>query len=103
MTQLIDTKEFIQCLKNEGLVIISQKELDRISVKKLMVKRDDLLSKKSLTLKEILSLEILPVKSKQALRTWIKDGKILQKEVTVLDSGIIKIQTSFLYRLGYVI
>lgn len=102
MTSVIKASEFVKYLKKEGLVIVSQKELDNLSGKKLLQNRNDLLNKKWLTIRELLSLELLPVKSKQAIRKWIENGIISSKEVLTDSRGIIKISTSFLNRQGYV-
>lgn len=102
MNNVINTAEFIQTLKREGLIIVSIAELDRMSLKKQNQKRDMLLARKSLTLLEIIKLDILPIKTKQGIRAWIESGKILTTEVSTSFDGKIKIQTSFLKRLGYV-
>lgn len=102
MNNVINTAEFIQTLKREGLIIVSIAELDRMSFKKQNQKRDMLLARKSLTLLEIIKLDILPIKTKQGIRSWIETGKILQSEVSTSFDGKIKIKTSFLKRLGYV-
>lgn len=102
MNSFINATEFINHLKEHNLVIVSKTELDRISVVKLQQKRSDLLKKKSLTLSELLKLELLPVTSKQALRKWIENEKIKPNEILHTSEGVIKVKVSFLERLGYV-
>lgn len=89
-------------LKREGLVLISTAELERISGRALAQNRNKLLAKKYLTLREILSLEVLEVKTKQGLRHWIDQKRIKPSEVMTSDNGIIKISTTFLTRCNYV-
>ena len=76
MEAIINASDFIDLLKKEGLVIVSKSFLESNSEKSLIQKRLDLLAKKSLTIKELLDLQLLPVKSKQAIRKWIEKGTI---------------------------
>ncbi|MBF04994.1 MAG: hypothetical protein CMP76_17090 [Flavobacterium sp.] len=101
MEAIINASDFIDLLKKEGLVIVSKSFLESNSEKSLIQKRLDLLAKKSLTIKELLDLQLLPVKSKQAIRKWIEKGTIKKSEVATGSDGKIRIQTSFLKRLGY--
>ena len=102
MENLIKASDFVKHLKQEGLVIISLKELDQISNRALLQKRNDLLKKKFLKISELLALKLLPVKTSQGIRHWINEGKIKPTELMKLDNGVIKISTSFLIRAGYV-
>lgn len=102
MENVIKASEFAKYLKKEGLVIVSKSELERLVGVKLNQRRKDLLRKPYLTLREILMLELLPVKSKTTLDRWIKSGRFLQKEVGVNDKNQTIIVTTALERLGYV-
>jgi hypothetical protein len=102
MDQLIKASEFAKYLKNEGLVIVSKSELERISGIRIAQKRNDLLKRTFLTLREILSLDLLPVKSKTTLERWIQNGTFLKSEVSKNDKEQTIVLTSALKRLGYV-
>ena len=102
MENVIKISEFIKTLKSEGLVIVSVKELDRLTGQKVLLNRKDLLKRQALTIREMLLLEVLPVKTKQGIRYWIEDGTIMESEVIRNHNGLIKIRTSFLKRKGYV-
>lgn len=102
MESVVKVSELMNHFKANGLLVISAKEFEKMSVRNKLLKREDLLSQPYLTLKQILELQLLPVKTKQGIRSWIDTGKILPKEVITEKNGIIKIKTSFLKRLGYV-
>lgn len=102
MNQFVNTSEFISQLKKQGLVIVSISELEKISNLEKAQKRKDLLRRNWLTLKEILSLELLPVKTKTSLERWIKNGTFKVSEVSTNNKNQTIILTSSLTRLGYV-
>lgn len=102
MDQFINTSEFISQLKKQGLVIVSISELEKISNVGKNQKRKDLLRRNWLTLKEILSLELLPVKTKTSLERWIQNGTFRNSEVSKNTKNQTIILTSSLIRLGYV-
>lgn len=101
MNQFINTSEFISQLKKEGLVIVSIAELEKISNVEKQQKRKDLLKRNWLTLREILLLDLLPVKTKTSLERWIQNGTFKQSEVSKNNKEQTIILTSSLYRLGY--
>lgn len=102
MNQYINTSEFMSHLKKQGLVIVSKNELEKMAKTDLFQKRRDLLSKRFLTLKEVLSLELLPVKTKTSLERWIKESVFLPSEVSRNNRNFVIVATSSLKRLGYV-
>ncbi|MCO6149091.1 hypothetical protein [Flavobacterium sp. NRK1] len=99
--QLIDIQEFMAHLKAEGLVIVRGDELENVKQHRLNALRAKLLKRNALTYKEVLSLELLPVSSKQSLQRWIENGKIKPLETYETAKGVRMIMTSALRRLGY--
>lgn len=102
MNQFINTSEFISQLKKEGLVIVSIAELEKISNVEKQQKRKDLLKRNWLTLREILLLDLLPVKTKTSLERWVQNGTFRVSEVSKNNKEQTIILTSSLIRLGYV-
>ncbi len=102
METIIKAADFLDLLKNEGLVIVSKKELEKLNSENLLQIRKDLMRKKWITISQVLKMELLPVKTKTSIERWIKDGTIKQEEVTKKQNGIILINANFLNRLGYV-
>ena len=72
----INAAEFIETLKKQGLVIVSAREHEA----GLEIKRQQLLKKKSLSLKEISESQLLGKKTKKCLNDWIVSGKIHNDE-----------------------
>lgn len=101
MDQFINTSEFISQLKKQGLVIVSISELEKISNVDKNQKRKDLLRRKWLTFKELLMLELLPVKTRTTLERWVQNGTFKQSEVSKNNKNQTIVLTSSLYRLGY--
>lgn len=102
MENLIKASDFMKQLKNEGLVIVSIAELQKISNIEIHRKRKDLLSKKLLTIREVLELELLPVKTRTTIERWINEGVFLKTEVSRNNKNQIVILKKALNRLGYV-
>jgi len=88
-------------LKAEGLVIVRGDELANHKEASLKVLQKKYMKKKSLTFKEILDAELLPVKSKQGIESWINRGHIKPAEVGEAKNGVRFILTSAIRRLGY--
>lgn len=101
MDQFIKTSEFISQLKKQGLVIVSISELEKIAKVDKSLKRRDLLNRKWLTLRELLMLELLPVKTKTTLERWIQNGTFLSTEISKNNKNQTIVLTSSLNRLGY--
>ncbi|WP_206075186.1 hypothetical protein, partial [Pseudoalteromonas fuliginea] len=57
--------------------------------------------KTHLTFKQILEIDVLPIKSKSGLQRWIDEGVIKSDEIYKTTSGVRKIATSFLVRNDY--
>lgn len=102
MNAVIKAADFADYLHEQGLIIVSKVELERMAKIEVNQKRKDLLSRNNLKLAEILKLELLPVKSKRSLERWIENGTFLPSEVSKNRLGQTIILTSSLYRLGYV-
>lgn len=102
MNAVIKAAEFANYLHEQGLIIVSKVELERMAKIEVNQKRKDLLSRTNLKLTEILKLELLPVKSKRSLERWIENGTFLPSEVSKNAYNQTIILTSSLIRLGYV-
>lgn len=98
-TTYIDANQFIEMLQAKGLVIVSASEfqLNKHIIRKKMMKRE------SVTLKEIVDNNLLPLTSKKGVLHWIESGKIHEKEVirNVGNNNMIRVLTSAIKRLGY--
>lgn len=97
--QFINAVEFLETLKDHGLVIVSAREYE--ATKDLQRKR--LMKRKSLSLLEIVNNNLLPLKSTKAVIDWTISGKIKKDEWYQEEGGKkrIMILTIALKRLGY--
>ena len=96
----INVNDFLEALKERGLVIVSAVEFEMGKA----MKRQKLLKRKALTVKEIADNDFLPLKSKKGVMSWISSGKI-KKEAVIYGgdaNGTIRVLTSEILRLGYV-
>jgi len=95
----INASEFIDQLQSKGLVIVSVKDFEAGKE----ITRRKLMRRKALTLQEIASNGLLPIKTKKGVNDWILSGKI-RKEETYIEAGPKKrvmVLTSAIIRLGY--
>lgn len=93
----INASEFIETLKQQGLVIVSMAEHE--AAKDYAQKRA--MKKKSLSTKEISDLELLGKVNKKTIQRWIDSGKIKSGE-WYPESGPLKtimVMTSAVKRL----
>jgi len=97
--RLVDVNDFMNALQERGLLIVSAAEFE---VGKNL-KRKRLMKRKALSLKEIIDHNLLPIKSKEGLNKWVRNGKIKPDETYVESEGMkrIMILTSAIKRLGY--
>ena len=102
MGSLIKASDFAKYLEKKGLIIVKKSHLALAPEAAIYKLRMDLLKRKYLTLREILMLELLPVKSKSTLERWIANETFLPLEVSRNRNNQIIILTSSLTRLGYV-
>jgi hypothetical protein len=100
--QYIEVNEFMQHLRREGFVLVKQSEMVYKEEADLKIKRDTLLKKPWITLKEVCDLKLLQPTTKQGLRGWIKNGTIRSNEHTVNNRGEIVILTAAVKRLAYI-
>lgn len=70
--QLIDVAEFIQHLKNEGLVIVRADEIGAHAHIELNDFRRRMMKKKSISFSEVLKMKVLPVTTANGLASWIE-------------------------------
>lgn len=95
----INANDFIEMLRSRGLVIVSAVDFELGK----QIARKRILKRTSLTLKEIVDHNLLPLKSKKGVNDWIENGTIKESEV-IRDIGpkkMIKVLTSAIKRLGY--
>lgn len=97
---VIHANEFADYLRQNGLVIISAAEVSNIEMVKINQLRADLRRKKALTLTEIVEAKLLAVKSQQALRHWIKNGKIRENEFFKDSNGHVQITWECIHRIS---
>jgi hypothetical protein len=102
MEAVIKASDFAKYLEKRGLVIVSKSQLEQMAKTDIHQKRKDLLRRSTLTLGEILQLELLPIKTRTSLERWIQNGTFLPTEVARNKHNQIIILTSALTRLGYV-
>lgn len=95
----VSAQEFIDMLQVQGLVIVSVKEYE--ATKDMVRKR--LMMRKSLSLSEIATHRLLPVKHKKTINDWILNGKIKEEEWYRESGGKhrIMVLTSAIKRFGY--
>ncbi|MCG9792511.1 hypothetical protein [Flavobacterium algicola] len=95
----INATEFLETLKDRGLVIVSAKDFE--ASKEIQRKR--LMKRKSLSLVEIVGCSLLPLTSKKGVNDWILSGKIKEDEWYQEQTGRkrVMILTKAIKRLGY--
>jgi hypothetical protein len=95
----VDANEFLQTLKDRGLVIVSVKEFE--AGKEIIRKK--LMKRKALSLSEIVEHRLLPPKTTKGVNDWIIAGKIKPNEWYQEKEGYkrIMIATEAIKRLGY--
>lgn len=95
----INASEFIETLQARGLVIVSAAEFELNN----NLLRHRYMKRKSLSLSEIVSAKLLPLKSTKAISDWIEKGKIKPEETYREKTGQQKVMilTSAIRRLGY--
>jgi hypothetical protein len=93
----INAAEFLETLKNKGLVIVSAAEFEAGNE----FLRAQLMRRKDLSLKEISDSGLLGKKHKRTIQRWIDCGKIKTGEWHREDSGKVKVLTVAIKRLGY--
>lgn len=100
--QVVAVNDFLNHLKENGLVIGKASEFVGNLEFDLQVKRNQLKKQKAVTFKQVLDAKILPVKSKTALAYWISEGKFKEGETyKCAKTNRIMILTSALVRLNY--
>jgi len=99
--QLINIAEFVSYLKSEGLVIVRGDELVNQQASALRLLQRKYMKKDSLTFKQVIDAQLLPVKAKKTIQRWYDEGKIKKGEVISTSKGVRMIMTSAIRRLGY--
>ena len=78
MQGLVDISDFVNFLEKNDMLIVN-----RLQYK--------LLQKPSLTIKEVVSGHLLPVKTRQSIKNWIDNGNIHESEVYIDKEGTTRI------------
>lgn len=96
----ISINEFMDHLKKNSLIIVSADEFELNKA----INRKRAMKKKSLYINEIITHELLPLKSTKAVIDWIENGKIKPTEWIREQAGKkrYKVLTVAIKRLGYV-
>jgi|LakMenEpi03Aug12_release.lakeMendotaPanAssembly.Ray.scaffolds.fasta_scaffold2372292_1 hypothetical protein len=102
MEGTVKIKDFMDHLKANNLVIVSKSDFVAVSEEDLQLKRSMLMKQKSISIREIVDAKLLPLRSKEGVRQWIKSNIIRPEEVLISSNGQIKILTVAIKRLGYV-
>lgn len=99
---VVAVTDFLNHLKENGLVLGKAEEFIGNLEFDLQVKRANLRKKKAVTLKEILDAKIIKQTSKRTLNRWIENGTIREPETyKCAKTNQIMIMTEALKRLGY--
>jgi len=88
-------------LETKGLAIVPKGMIEDVNERRLNRQRKTLMANKAVTLKEIIDARLLPLQSKQGVRSWIESGKILPTETYVNENGLVMVMTAAIKRLGY--
>ena len=102
MEGTVNIADFINTLKNEGLIIVSREDYEhKINFKEVRLRnfQKKLLEKDSLTIKEIVKGELLPVKTRQSINNWIDKGYFQDDMVFKGPDGLIRIVTIDIVRI----
>ena len=95
----INANDFIETLKNNGLIIVSAAEYE--ATKDLQSRK--MMKRKAISLKEIVEHRLLPLKTKKGVQDWIDNQKIKPVEWYTEKGSQNKIMvlTAAIRRLGY--
>jgi hypothetical protein len=95
----INANDFMAMLKANNLLIVSATEFEANAA----MKRQRLMRRKAISLKEIVDANFFPIKVTKTLIDWIENGKIKPTEYFKESTGKnrIFILTSTIKRLGY--
>lgn len=96
---LVSIDDFMARLEDEGYVLVKGSELYLLKEMKLAALQKKYMKRTSLTFKEILEAELLPVATKKGIESWIDRGKI--KDTEVVPGDVRRILTAAIRRLGY--
>jgi len=90
----INISQFVNHLKQEGLIIVSREDYEQkinFNEVRLVQLQKKLLSKENLTIKQIVKGQLLPVKTRQSINNWIDKGVFADDEVFKSKDGSIRI------------
>ncbi len=98
----ISVPELMDYMRDNGLVIVKATEVADAGQLRLRDLRRRLFRKSWLTFAEVLSLDLLPVKTPQGLQKWVDNESVIKKTEYRKDSaGRRYIHADALRRLGY--
>jgi len=101
MDGLISIPEFMAHLKKEGLVIIRADELAAAQHAELRELQRRYMRQKALKTAQVIEAKLLPLKSKEGIRHWIKDGTLRPGEAYQDEKKVWWVLTNAIKRLGY--
>lgn len=99
MSSYIKVDELIQHLKANDLVLVKRSELVNHVEVDIKLVQAQALQKKALSPTEIVKCQLLPIRSRAGVFTWIKSGRIFEHEVYKKENGEVRILTSAIKRL----
>jgi hypothetical protein len=99
MEGFVSIKEFMDHLKVNDLVIVKRGELLDSTRINLELMQAEFLKRKHLSCGEIVKAQLLPLKSDEGVRHWIKNGRICEDEYYYTTTNRLRILTSAIKRL----
>lgn len=99
MREVVDMKNFVSHLENNGLMIVRKEDYIQKSGLDIIKKQKAFYQRKNVTLLEILKAKVVNVTTKQALRAWIDTGKIRDDEHYKTKKGVIMVRVSAIQRI----
>lgn len=99
MEGVVRISEFMDHLKANDLVIVKRGELLDSARINLELMQADFLKRKYLSCSEIIKAKLLPLKSDEGIRHWIKRGVIHEDEIFYTSTNRLRILTSAIKRL----
>jgi len=96
---VVNLKDFVNHLEHYGLMVVRKDDYLKKSGLELAKKQKAFFGKRDVTLLEIVNAKVVNVTTKQALRVWIKDGKIRGDEHFKNKKGVIMVRVKAIERI----
>jgi len=99
MEGVVSVQEFMDHLRLNDLVIVKRGELLDSTKINLELMQANFLKRKHLSCGEIVKAQLLPLKSDEGVRHWIKSERIAKDEYFYTNSGRLRILVTAIKRL----